>query len=696
MKVDLRTMLLFIVGVLLFSFSSVWAEEQEESKGFEVYSLGEIVVKGENQGVRSITNITELTTEDFESTNAYSVPEALIWAPGVVVTTGTKNQANISIHGFDQKRILTLIDGVPYYETNYGYLDLNQIALDSVARIDVVKGAASVLYGANALGGVINIITKKPTESPSFSVNTEYGVDGLEDPYKFSVSHGRKVGIFNYFLSYSHKEWDSWEMPDDFEPEIGTIRVFPPAGPPGPRTPVLIEDGGDRNNSDYETDNLWAKFGIEPSDDTEIYANMHYVKTEKGIPPNIESIRVFLGDYFSQLFRWDNYEDSGIDLSGKHQFNDQWNIKTTLFYHKHKDDMASYLDVDYTTRIGLSNYKDYILGGMVQTEFKPVDWDVMRFGVNYRKDNHEQRADKSLPYAESSAYTGSVSFENESSFIESRLSVVVGASYDWYDVDDAEDDRDNDGNIRELVTPSTMKEFNPMIGASYEINDMFRAFASIARKTRFPTLREIYAGDVPNMDLEAETSINYTAGIEMVYEDILNIGIMPFFYDISDYIVREDHENPFDQYQNYGDVNLSGVELNLVYTPLANFMVKLGYTYNHSENRSDVRGSKHMEYIPEHKIDFAMQYTIPELETRFNLTTAYVGESYDQVPAIGDPPGTVKNDAFTLFNAKITQPFLDHFEAYLSVNNILDKNYEPEKAFPIPGRSIWLGATYRY
>jgi iron complex outermembrane receptor protein len=98
---------------------------------------------------------------------------------------------------------------------------LNQISLDSVARIDVVKGAASALYGANALGGVINIITKKPTEKPSFSANVEYGVDGLEDPYKVALSHGMKQGVFSYWLSYSHREWDSWELSDDFDPPAG-------------------------------------------------------------------------------------------------------------------------------------------------------------------------------------------------------------------------------------------------------------------------------------------------------------------------------------------------------------------------------------------------------------------------------------------------------------------------------------------
>jgi len=193
---------------------------------------------------------------------------------------------------------------------------------------------------------------------------------------------------------------------------------------PGGSTSATIEDGGDRNNSDYETDNFWAKVGFEPSEDTEVYANLHYVTTEKGIPPSIDSVRVFYGDYFSSLFRWDKYEDYGIDLSGKHRFTDKWSMKGTLFYHNHKDDLASYDDLAYTNRIGLSNYEDYIVGGMVTTEFRPVDWDKLRFAINYRGDSHEQRADESLPFAESFAYTGSLGLENESSFIDNRLGIL--------------------------------------------------------------------------------------------------------------------------------------------------------------------------------------------------------------------------------------------------------------------------------
>ena len=148
-----------------------WADDKK-NKEFEAYTLGEIVVSGDK--VRETTVITEVTAEDIAATNSKTVAEALAYAPGVKVTTGRKNEPNVSIRGFDQAQTLILIDGVPYYETNFGKLDLNQIPTDNVARIEVIKGDASVLYGANALAGVINIITKQPSEKPFTSATVEF------------------------------------------------------------------------------------------------------------------------------------------------------------------------------------------------------------------------------------------------------------------------------------------------------------------------------------------------------------------------------------------------------------------------------------------------------------------------------------------------------------------------------------------
>jgi iron complex outermembrane receptor protein len=466
-------------------------------------------------------------------------------------------------------------------------------------------------------------------------------------------------------------------------PQLGTIKRVP-----GGRTSAIIEDGGNRNNSDYETDNFWAKVGFEPSEDTELYANLHYVTTEKGIPPDINSVQVFYADYFSRFWGWDEYEDYGIDLSGKHRFTDKWSIKGTLFYHNHKDDMAFYDDLSYANRIALSNYEDYIIGGMLMTEFGPVDWDKIRFAINYRGDSHEQRADESLPFAESFAYTGSAAFENEFYFLDNRLSIVAGASYDWYDTDKAEVDPEDDGNIIRYDSPDTMDEFNPMVGITYRANQAVRLFASVARKTRFPTLRQMFT-KIPNLELDAETSINYVAGISLTHEDILEFTVSPFYYDISDYITRDVQDNPDDQYFNYEDIECTGLELNFMVRPIENLLIKADFTYTNAENKSSNRVTDNVINIPKYKAGLGVQYIIPRLKTKINCTMLHVGKAYDQVPTPTYPDDPEeKTEGYTFLNAKITQHIMDHFDAYVAVDNLFDKNREPEKYFPAPGRTI--------
>ncbi len=99
---------------------------------------------------------------------------------------------------------------------------MNQIPTDAVDKIVVTKGAASVLYGANAEGGVVNIITKKAvaTPKPLVSATTEVGDGGYN---REVFSSGWKKGIFSYWVSYTRDELPSWRLSDDFSPTIGTL-----------------------------------------------------------------------------------------------------------------------------------------------------------------------------------------------------------------------------------------------------------------------------------------------------------------------------------------------------------------------------------------------------------------------------------------------------------------------------------------
>jgi iron complex outermembrane receptor protein len=689
---------LFLVNLLIMfmCFGTVLAENviKSENEGeYEAFDLGEIYVTAEKlPAVRDVTVTTEITAEEIKATNSRTVAEALTYVPGVIVSGGRKNQPNIQIRGLDQSRALILIDGVPYYETNYGKLDLNQIPIDNIAKIEVTKGNASVLYGPNALAGVINIITKKPSDKPTAEAFFEVGENATS---KLSLTHGMKVGIFNYWLNYSHQESNGWRMSDDFEPKPGNIVTKP-----GSTTQEVLEDGGFRNNSDFKDDSFWAKIGIEPTSEAEYYLNFHYLAKEKGVPPSTISENVFLSmPAFSGFARITRYDDWGIDLSGQQKIVEQLIMKAKLFYHNHIDDYTSYSDQTYNEVIAVSRYKDYLVGGSLAADYRPVQWDVIRLGFNYRGDSHKERDDSYLPFAESFSYTGSVSLENEFNLIK-KLSVVAGVGYDWFRVTDAErniTDKSTGEFVEQsdLNKPDTMDEFNPMIGATYTLTDSTRLFGSIARKVRFPTLSQLYSTKSGNTELTAEKSINYTLGISQAFGSFASGEFALFYYDISDFISR-DAPGTEGIYRNYAKIRLAGFELSGKVNPIKDLFIMLGYTYNNARDRSEDRVTDNVTFVPEHKVDLGLKYTVPYIIAPVDITCVYVTDSYNQLPTPQKPDQeSIKTGDYFIVNARISKSFLKRFEAYIAVNNIFDSDYESEYGYPGLGRNFYAGLSVK-
>jgi iron complex outermembrane receptor protein len=685
---------LVFVSVGLFCITNSWAEESvgQGQKDYEVFDLGEIFVTAERPpAVLDVAVTTEVTQEEIKATNSHTVAEALRYIPGVIVSTGRKNEPNIEIRGLDQSNTLILIDGVPYYETNYGKLDLNQIPVDNIAKIVVTKGGASVLYGPNAFAGVVNIITKKPAEKFSADALTEIGENGT---YKVSVSNGMKVGIFNYWLNYIHEESNGWRMSDDFDPRVGTITYRP-----GPTVDAILEDGGFRNNSDFRRDSYWAKVGVEPKDG-EYYLNFYYIDREKGMPPSIEDNRVFLfRPAFSQFARMTRYDDWAIDLSGQQKVLEQLILKTKLFYHNHVDDYTSFSDPEYEDKIAVSTFKDYVLGGFITADYIPVEWDIVRVAFHYNVDSHKERDDDYLPFAERTSYTGSVALENEFNRVK-NFSLVIGASYDFFNITKAEMNvLDDSGNFlyqESLDNPSSKEQLNPMIGATCNVSDSIRIFGSIARKVRFPTLQQLYSSNSGNPDLKPESTINYTIGVAQSFSKNIRGEFSIFYHRISDYITR-DAPTVLGVYQNFAKISLAGFELTGEVTPVEALSIRAAYTFNRASDRSPGRVTDHVLYIPEHKVDIGAYYLIPYIKTRLDVIGLYVSKTYGQLPTITHPDDeAIQNDNYFIMNCKISKVFLRNYEAYVAVNNIFDHDYEPEIGFPAPGRNFYVGVTARF
>ena len=682
---------------VLFLFNIGWAADPATKpvKEFEVYSLGEVVVSAEKAKVKEVAVVNEITAEDIKATNSKTLAEALFYAPGVRVTTGSKNEANVSIHGFAQKQLLVLIDGVPYYETKYGRLDLNQIPTENIAKIEITKGAASVLYGSNALGGVINVITKKPSEKLYAAASLEASGN---DTYRASATNGMKVGIFNYWLNYTWAKSGGYKLSDDYEPMLTTIQKQP-----GGKTSEVIQGKGERINSAYESHNVWAKFGIEPQKGSEYYVNIHYLDRDKAWSPSTDTVRYFNSrPYFTNFAKIPDYTDWGVDLDAKQKVHDKVTLKAKLFYHNHNDSLDSYTNQTYSTQLAHSSYKDYLAGGAFFADFQPVKWDILRFAVHYKKDNHEERDDAYLPFAQSASYTGSVGLENEFNLVD-NLSVVTGVSYDWFKVAKSEkaDTVKGGANAGDFISfspfPTNRNEaLNPMLGITYTFFEKTKIFGSVAHKSRFPKLEELYSGKGGNPNLETEKSWNYTLGVSRPLSRYAKAGLSAFYYDVSD-MISKDGIGWIGTNYNVGKVQLYGFEVNAEAYPLDGLTLRVDYTYEEARNRSDGRVTDDVTYVPRHKVYAGIQYALPVVRTRLDFSMTHVASLYSQLPTPASPANPeLKASDYTIFDAKMTQPIWKYFEAYVACKNIFDKNYEPEVGYPAPGRSFWVGLSAKF
>jgi outer membrane receptor protein involved in Fe transport len=669
---------------MLASFAFAEETGQKQEKGYEAYSLGEIYVSEKTPITQQTTVTNVITAEDMKATNSRTVAEALSYTPGLRVTVGAKNEPNVSIHGvFDQTRILVLVDGVPYYETKAGKLDLNQFTTDNVAKIEVTKGAASALYGANAMGGVINIITKQASGKPYYSVNLE---GGDVDYYKVSASHGMKKGIFSYWLNYDHRQAHGWRMSDDFRPFTGRTNQG------NQSRSGIFEDGGTRNQSDYKTDNIWAKFGITPSAGSEYFLSMHYNTREKGNPSALDNVRV--ARTFANFFRFARYDDWGIDLSGQQKVNDKLSFNGKVFYHNHVDGLNSYSDWNFSNIIARSNYYDYMIGGSLIGIYQPVDWNTLRISFNYRGDSHKDREVETDPFNKYFSYLGSVGFEDEIR-IGKNFSGVLGGSYDWFKVTEAV--RLTNGALVNGTPPPAKAIFNPMAGATYQFTDGTKLFGSVAHKSRFPTLQQLFSANMGNDRLKPENAVNLTVGASRSFGSIMWGEFSFFYHDISDFITKSGPSNSQFNYVNTGKVRVYGLDMSTEFYPVKDLVLKLGYNYNNAKDESGNRVTDRVTFVPEHKIDMGVSYTAPVVGTRLDLNGILMGEAYTQLPTPTTPNDAVQSTAgWFILNLRLSQKFLKHYEAYLAVNNVFDRDYQIEYSFPGQGRNIFGGITAHF
>jgi outer membrane receptor protein involved in Fe transport len=618
----------------------------------EVFSLGEVIVTSEQQVVNLATTVTEVTSEDMKQRGARTLADALEQLPGVdVQKSSKKNESFVQIRGFNDQDIKILIDGVPVYEQYSRQLDLAQIPTSAISKITVTKGASSVLYGSNALGGVINIITKKATK-PTAEATVALGDYGTEE---YSVSAGAPVGKFNYWLGYNYRHSDGWRLSDDFDEDWWEGE----------------DDGGKRNYSDYIQHNFNAKIGFEPDADNSLYLTFNYNDNEKSVP--------------SREWFYPEWKQWHLNLVGQRKVTDWLTIKARTFYADHNDTI--YFPPGRRPA-SFSAYDNYSAGGELQSFMDFGSLSYLKFGFNFQRDNCKQEeknvGDSSWTDAgEFEADTYTIALEDEIKPLD-WLAVVFGASYDYYDPREAGDE----------PVPDSIDAFNPQVGAVVTLSEATSLHGSVGKKIRFPHLKELYSDMAGgNPDLDPQETIAYEIGLTHAISDAVTLSVAAFYNDIDDLIEKIDVEidgEEYGVYVNIGEAVTKGVEVALGADITDRFWTGINYTYMRTEDKDQDR---ELEGRPRHRANLDMRYSFP-----FGLITS-AQLSYTNRQFYDNDDEWTRTPDFLLLNARVEQRLGELWgvegSAFVEVSNLTDRDYY-EVGKPTPGRNFLAGLNFNY
>jgi len=544
------SLVLFFVVISPLPVSSALQEEQkkkEKEKQKQQIITEEIVVEAKLPKELPISTTSSIKTEKIESLVPRNLSEVMSYTSGTFVSTGSKNEFRIKIRGFESQRIVLLYDGIPVYEPFFNSFDLKTITAEEISNIKVVKGASSVLYGPNALGGVVNVITKRPNP-PSFALNTLY-----DSHNSFSIASSGAVQWKSIFFS----GFASFDKSDGFEWNQN-----------GQNTP--------RENSDYERRNVTGKVYFYPGRNSEILLEAAYYWSEYGIPTATEHYR----PRYWRFKSWDRFQ---VNLGGIFSLFKDGSLKLRSYYVRHDNILDSYLDADLSELQWESTYKNDSYGAFLLGSLPYLSKNELKFSLNLRDDNVRIQDDVGEEWQEYEHRTFSAGLENHFT-LSPKWKLVGGVSLDHL--------RKHPGIDKTSV--------NPIVGIKFNPRDFIDIHATFSQKSRFPSMKSLYSTGVGNPDLKDERGTSFELGFS--YERRFLLSGAVFYNRIQDLINPVRLPDGSQTNLNVGRARIFGFELEFQKS-LRWMDVSVNYTYldgwNEEENRP-------LDLVPESQLNFVL------------------------------------------------------------------------------------------
>ncbi len=581
-----------LIGVPLLSVASL-AQAADH-----VLNLGNVIVNGAVHD-QEIASEQVISSADLQRFNRDNVGQAVNMLPGVSLREGgPRNEQTVSVRGFDSRQVPVFLDGIPQYVPYDGNVDLARFTTFDLSEIRVAKGAASLLYGPNIMGGAINLVTRKPVKE--LEGNLRIGVaTGSERLVAANV--GSNQGLWYLQAGLSYLEADSFKLGRGFED--------------GKATP---SDTRHRRDNAYRTDQKGSfKLGFTPNDTDEYALGYSKQEGEKGNP-------VYAGKNTNESLRywqWPTWDKESIYFLSSTALDDNNTIKLRAYQDKYENALSMYSDSSYQVRDEHSPYDDKTYGAAVEWVNTSIDQHELHVAVHHKDDRHNDGLKKYRDITQSIAVEDMITLTD-------TWRVRVGASHE-----------EREARKVYLYDKGTTRASNGLLEIIHDLNENVEVFASIAKKTRLPTLKDRYSARLgralPNPDLNPEVARHAEIGLRGTpWRDAYGEATV-FYSGIRDEIQTattnvlacgKKGKDACEQAQNIGKTRHRGVELSLEQRLGGNWRLGGAYTYLKRDNLSD--SLVKLTDTPTHKLFVHVSWLPTErLELQVNLDAEPVVKS---------------------------------------------------------------------
>lgn len=597
------------------------------------------------------SSMTVITAEDIAHRGQNNVADVLRGVPGVdVVRSGGVGQTtSVFLRGADSRHTLVLIDGVEMNDPSNpgGLFDFAALQTDRIERIEILRGGESSLYGSDAIGGVIHIITKKGRGPLKFDLS---GQGGSYDSFRFNGGVAGGDESLHYALDASRTETGGFSTAD--------------------------RRRGSRERDGYANTTVSGRLGAKLLENLDLDWTLRYNQFDTqldncggpALPCDDPNYRTQADQLFTRgqgrLQLLDGLWEQKLGLA--YSMGDRRNVN--------REDVAHPMETLHSAYQGEKIKLDW------QNNLYLHETNTFSFGIENEEDrihaeDHSTSAfgpyDSVLPLRTANT-SGYYALDRIDLFERSHTTAAV--RYD--------DHNRYGGKVTWRVTQAfSIDETGTRLKGNYGTG--FKA----------PTLYQLYApgtiyGAIGNPDLAAETSHGWDAGVEQdLFGDVLQVGASWFhndFRNLIDYLGAAG-------YQNVAKARSEGVESFLEIRPMDGLSLRGNYTYTRAE---DEKTGFALIRRPRHKGSFDANYRIVP-GANLNLNILLVG-ARDDLDFSSYPTARVNLTGYALVNLAGSYDITEHVQIFARVDNLFDKRYEEVLGYGVAGVSGFGGVKVTY